>query len=78
MKIDFAKLKQELHAYYYSHTLKQWNDEEPMAPLYRKFEAAAEPGISAIELKTRMFEIMADWFVPVIFPHSPFILPYRG
>ena len=72
MKIDFAKLKQELHAYYFSHTLKQWNDEKPMAPLYRKFEAAAEPGISAIELKTRMFEIMADWFVPVIFPHSPF------
>ena len=71
MKIDFEKLKQELHEYYFSHSLKQWNEERPMEPLYREFEYASE-GISTIELKTRMFEIMADWFTPVIFPHSPF------
>lgn len=74
MYININMLKQELQSYYFANTTKIWDQKKTIEPFYQKMDelAAEHPDWSAMEFKTAQTELLADWFTPVLFPHSPF------
>ena len=74
MFIDMEKLRDELKSWYFANTAVIWREKQPMAELYLLLDEfdRGHPGLNALQLKTAQTEIIADWFTPVLFPHSPF------
>lgn len=72
--INIKKLQEELNSYYFANTEAIWKKENRFEKLLEIFHnyAQAHPDISALRLKTAQISILADYFTPVIFRHSPF------
>ncbi len=68
----FDELKRELKAYYETKSFRRVS--RPFNPLLDAMEAwaASHPEASALEQKVAQYEIIADGFTPVLFPHNPF------
>ena len=72
MSID--TLRQELRTYYTSRSFQALGGETFKSPFWELMDtyAAAHPGLTAIQLKAAQYEMIAEHFQPVLFPHSPF------
>jgi len=71
---SFEKLREELKAYYYKHSINElgvWDDINPLFGMMDEY-ASAHPGLSTVQLKAAQYEIIADNFRPVLFKNSPF------
>jgi formate C-acetyltransferase len=77
IEMTIEKLKNELKDYYFRHSFyeeccgKRENYHNPLWDLMDAY-AASHPGLSAMQLKTAQYEIIAENFQPVIFRNSPF------
>ena len=74
VQVSIDSLRDELRTYYYRHSFEALggaNYRPPMFDLLDEY-AAANPGLSPVQLKAAQYEIIADSFRPVIFRNSPF------
>ena len=72
--MDIERLREELKAYYFEHSITKQPDRNYKSHLFDIMDkyAAANPGFSAVKLKAAQYEIIAENFCPVIFKNSPF------